>query len=708
MTTPTESPIERIKQKLDIVDEIGAVVALRKSGKAFKGLCPFHGERTPSFYVFPDRQSWHCFGCNEGGDLFTFVMKQQGIEFREALVLLAEKAGIPLAAVGESSAETGEATARKRLRALNEGAAVWFHTQLLQASEAQYARSYLDSRGVSNESIALWRLGYATDNDGLLEYLRGQGYGNDELIEAGLARAREGDGSIYPYFRKRLIFPIRDIRGNTIAFGGRELGGGHPKYLNTPQTILYDKSATLYGLDLARDAVRRADRIILVEGYMDAIVPAQHGTRNIVAVTGSAVTEKHIQQIKKLTRRVTLALDPDAAGESATLRGITVAQQAFDRVQVPIPLPAPKDDKNGRGGRGRFSREQSAQNGQGNQGNERKRQRRDEPRGLVRFEEQVDAEISVMHLPAGVDPDEYVRQDLAGWQRALAEAIPLVDYLIEAQTADLALDTPQGKLEAYRRLLPQFAEIPNRILSTHYADRLAHKLHVDPVEMARALERARKQRPSSPRPSQSQRQPQSSDALDAEEDVAGGQSPAYRTSGNRAGGRPAGAARGQMGEMQAEQQVAEYCVGLLVEQPGLWQEMGAVIGGADFSASDVRAVFEAHGAYLAQLDACGERYAPEAFLASLPDVLRTVAEHARAEVALLFADDEALLPRKAAADAAYRLKRMRLKAEMAEIDFLERDAEQEGDKETMQQLLRRKVELLRLRRMIDSATPIFG
>ncbi|HKT39870.1 MAG TPA: DNA primase, partial [Ktedonobacterales bacterium] len=440
MATEATSVIERIKQKLDIVEEIGAVVSLKKSGKAFKGLCPFHGERTPSFYVFPDKQDWHCFGCGERGDLITFVQKQQSLDFREALELLAERAGIPLESGGrpESAEEAAETSARKRMRALNEAAAIWFHHQLLQSTSAQYCRSYLDSRGVSNDSIAHWRLGYAPDGDALAQYLLSVGYSEKELVEAGLAREREANrgGGLYAYFRNRLIFPIRDARGQTIAFGARALDGSNPKYLNTQQTLLFDKSATLYGLDLARDAIRRGNRIVIVEGYMDAVVTHQYGTRNVVACIGSAITEKHIRQIKKLTRRVTLALDPDSAGESATLRGITVAQQAFDRVVVPVPGPAPDNLRAQQEGWATHSGKRGA------------------PRRIVRFEEQVDAEITVAKLPPHEDPDEFARRDPAGWQQAIEKSLPLIEYLIEAQTADLALDTPQGKLEASRRLLP--------------------------------------------------------------------------------------------------------------------------------------------------------------------------------------------------------------------------------------------------------------
>ena len=327
---------------------------------------------------------------------------------------------------------------------------------MLQSPDAQYARSYLDSRGVSNESIAHWRLGYAPDGDTLARYMASQGYTPKELVEAGLARERDADKSLYDYFRNRLIFPIRDGRGQTIAFGGRELGGGHPKYLNTPQTILFDKSATLYGLDLAREGIRRTERVVIVEGYMDAVVTHQYNYRNVVACIGSAITEKHIKQIKKLTRRVTLALDPDAAGESATLRGITVAQQAFDRVVVPIPGPSSDSAR---------ARERGwSQKGQ-----------RGEPRGMVRFEEQVDAEITVARLPAHEDPDEFVRRDPPGWQQAIDNAQPLIDFLIEAETEDLALNTPHGKLEAKRRLSPVIAGVRDRTLVEDYVGRLAMK-----------------------------------------------------------------------------------------------------------------------------------------------------------------------------------------------------------------------------------------
>ncbi len=685
----TSTVIERIKHKLDIVEEIGAVVPLKKSGKAFKGLCPFHGERTPSFYVFPESGTWRCFGCNEGGDLFTFVEKQQGLDFRDTLAQLAERAGIPLEHGGGESGiydESPETSARKRLRALNEAAAIWFHHQLLQASEARYARSYLESRGVSNESIALWRLGYAPDGDHLSTYLREQGYSVRELVEAGLAREREAGrgGGLYDYFRNRLLFPIRDARGQTIAFGGRELGGGHPKYLNTPQTVLFDKSATLYGLDLAREGIRRADRVVIVEGYMDVIVPHQYGTRTVVACIGSAITEKHIRQIKKLTRRVTLALDPDAAGESATLRGITVAQQAFDRVVVPVPGAAPGAPRDRRGA----------------------------PKGMVRFEEQVDAEITVARLPAHEDPDEFVRRDPEGWRQAIEQAQPLIDYLIEAQTAGLALDTPHGKMEATRRLLPIIAEVRDRTLADEYVGRLAERIRLDKVDLRRDLAqvRQRQDRDARLRPAaaEASEEPGSNDIAGDPVETLGEK---YQASGQDSHGASyssivksgIGTYSGTEARLLAEQAQEEYCLGLLLDNPTVWSEVYAIIAESDFVGTETRALFREFTVVM--------RSSPsldiQRFLEALPPVLQAAAQRARARTAIGAPQDGHGLA-KAASTAAYRLKRIRLKEEMAELDYLQRDAEQSGDGEALRALLRRKQQLLAQRRTVDAASGLHG
>lgn len=684
MAAEATSVIERVKAKLDIVEEIGAVVPLKKSGKAWRGLCPFHGERTPSFYVYPDGH-WRCFGCNEHGDLITFVEKTQGLDFIDALTALAEKAGVTLDRGrlddAAASAEAAEGSARKRLRALNEAASIWFHAQLLQSPTAQYCRTYLDSRGVSNESIATWRLGYAPDGDLLSKYLLSQGFTPKELIEGGFSRQREQSAgtSLYDYFRDRLIFPIRNQAGQTIAFGGRELGGGHPKYLNTPQTALFDKSATLFGLDLARDGIKRADRVVIVEGYMDAIVPYQYGFRNVVAVIGSALTEKHVHHIKKLTRRVTLALDPDAAGESATVRGISVAQRAFDRVVVPVPGAAPGAPTNRKG----------------------------EPKGLVRFEEQVDAEITVARLPPHEDPDEFVRRDPEGWRAAVEQAQPLIDFLIEAETAGLALDTPQGKAEARNRLLPVIAEARDRTLADEYVGRLAQKLRLDKIELRRDLALTRQRLDREARTNRQRQQEQEVAGSDA--GATGDESASdaalgvkYRQSDHQrpAWGYSSSSASEGLSEkaLLAEQTLEAYCLGLALEYPVTWAEVSAILDGLDFATPELRALYDA----LASASGASESLVTEDFVNSLHPLLRAAAEHARAEIGERERDATHLV--KDARDAAYRLKSLRLKGEMAELDALQREAEQAGDDESLRTLLARKQQLLVQRRAIDTAS----
>ncbi|MGZ3628548.1 MAG: DNA primase, partial [Ktedonobacteraceae bacterium] len=477
------SLIEAIKAKIDVAEEVGLVVALRKSGKSLQGLCPFHNERTPSFYVFPESQTWRCFGCNEGGDVFTFVEKQQGVDFREALHYLAEKAGVAVEEYGSANPEQErEVNALKeKLRKLNEEASLWFHQMLLRSKSAVEARAYILSRGISAESVMSFSLGYAPDGwDGLSKYLLSQGYTEYELEQAGLARAREmgkalvatsmgvvgreqGSG-VYDYFRNRIIFPIRDIRGRVIGFGGRALGDNHPKYLNSPQTLLFEKNNVLYGLDMARDAIKVAKQVIIVEGYVDAVIAHQYGTRQTVACIGSAITEKHIQQIKKLTKQVTLALDPDEAGMAATEHGIQEALKAFDRTVVPVPLAAERRPMRSSG----YKRE---------------------PRGMIRLEERVDAEINVLQLPEGEDPDEVIRRDFSAWLYAVSHPLPLVDYYFEAKTNGLDLREAADKAEASKRLLPVIGSISDRVKRDAYLRKLASMISIDERSLNEELQR---------------------------------------------------------------------------------------------------------------------------------------------------------------------------------------------------------------------------
>src|SRR5229473_2087941 len=486
------SLIEAIKAKIDVVDEVGLVVALRKSGKSLQGLCPFHNERTASFYVFPESQTWRCFGCNEGGDVFTFVEKQQGLDFRDALHYLAEKAGVAVEDFGSANPEQErEVNALKeKLRKLNEEAALWFHQMLLRSKDAAEARAYLQSRGISAESVMSFSLGYAPESwDGLSRYLLGHGYTEYELDKGGLSRAREmgkmtvgssasamgrdQSSGVYDYFRNRLIFPIRDIRGRVIGFGGRAFGDGHPKYLNSPQTALFEKNNVLYALDMARDAIKFAKQVIIVEGYVDAVIAHQYGTKQTVACIGSAITEKHIQQIKKLTKQVTLALDPDAAGVAATEHGIQEALKAFDRTVVPVPVVA------------------------NNRSAASKGYRRNEPRGMIRLEEVEDAEINVLQLPAGEDPDEVIRRDFVAWTYAVAHPLPLIDYYFVARTAGLNLREPADKTEAAKRLLPVIGSISDRVKRDAYLRKLATMISIEERSLNDELQRVlRGQKPA--------------------------------------------------------------------------------------------------------------------------------------------------------------------------------------------------------------------
>ncbi|HLY29691.1 MAG TPA: toprim domain-containing protein, partial [Ktedonobacterales bacterium] len=483
--------------------------------------------------------------------------------------------------------------------------------------------------------------------------------------------------------------------------------------------------STLYGFDLARDAIKRNDRVVIVEGYMDAIVTHQYGTRNVVACIGSAITEKHIRQIKKLTRRVTLALDPDAAGESAAARGIVVAQQAFDRVAVPIPIPTSQAHRPGMAG---FASKPGGQ------------ARKSAPQGMVRFEEQVDAEITVARLPAHEDPDEFVRRDAEGWRRAINEAQPLIDFLIETQTAGLSLDTPQGKLEARRRLLPVIAQVRDRTLADEYVGRLAQKLRLDKVDLRRDLSatRQRLDREAQTRPPVSVRE-QAGHATHGvntssveNADGVGGKSHPALPDRSELGGDSSGAIEGTTTNVHgratlaeqlahtAEQTLEMYCIGLALDFPVVWSDLQAILEPTDFTDAGTRALFvalaETMNAPLSEQadETDAAQYTDTSFdvTSFLAGLHPTLAEAAQRAQALAIAEDDGVPdgadPTRIARDAAYRLKRLRLKAQMAELDALQRDAEQSHDAEAVRALLIQKQRLLAQRRAIDSASALFG
>ncbi len=459
--------IDEIKASIDIVDLINSMgVGLRRSGRSFVGFCPFHpNTRTPAFHVYPDTQSFYCFGCHAAGTAFDFVMRKQGLDFKGALGLLAERAGIRLEP--KNDAQRQEDARRARLLEINGAAARYFNYVLLNLSRGAPGRDYIAGRGINQAAIDAFQLGYSLDDwSHLFTYLHEKkGYSVDEIITAGLAIP--GERGPYDRFRNRIIFPIRNARGEVIGFGGRALGDAQPKYLNTPETPLFKKSDILYGLDLAREPIRAADRAIVVEGYVDVITAHQHGFRNVVAPLGTALSKAHINQLKRLTSNVYLALDADAAGQRATLRGLETIRAASEE-----------------DGEGRIVA--TAQ-------------------GIVRFES--DVTIRIIRLPAGRDPDEVIAADPALWQQLVEQAAPVMEFYLAAYTAGLDMRDPAQQRQALERIIPLLSELDGATQRVYVArveqiTGLRSELIVDLLRArapnARRSDRARSARPAAP------------------------------------------------------------------------------------------------------------------------------------------------------------------------------------------------------------------
>ena len=443
------SVVDDIKGRLDIVDVISAYVPLKKAGRNFKGLCPFHSEKTPSFVVFPDNQSWHCFGsCGKGGDLFSFIMDKEKLDFGEALQVLAQRAGIELSARGEEISP--EERNREQVRQALKAAAAYFHNLLLTAPAAQMARDYVRRRGLNDDTLARFQLGYALDDwQALKRAFLAQGYTSDLLLAAGLLIHNEERDSTYDRFRQRLIIPICDVQGRVIGFGARAFDDTPPKYLNSPQTVVFDKGHVLYGLDQSRRAIRDAGHVVIVEGYMDVLAAHQAGERNVVASMGTALTETQLRQLKRYTNEFILALDADDAGSQATIRGVHLARQALEKETVPVPTAS----------------------------------------GLMRQEARLAVNVRVMTLPQGLDPDDLIRRDVAQWRALVKAAAPLVDFLFGVVVRENDLNSAKGKATVVRELAPLIQELADPIERTHYVQRLARLTQVDERTIQREIER---------------------------------------------------------------------------------------------------------------------------------------------------------------------------------------------------------------------------
>jgi DNA primase len=407
--------VAEIKSKLPVAELVGETVALKRAGTILKGLCPFHGEKTPSFTVTPDRDTWHCFGCGEHGDIFTFVMRRDGLDFREALERLAERTGVEL-----SARSAGEDRRRRRLREALEAAIAWYREVLLQARQAERARAYLAERGLSDATQDRFGIGYAPNTwEALSTRLRAKGFTDAEMTDAGLA-SPSTRGGVYDRFRGRIIIPIRDASGRAIGLGGRILPEAEgPKYLNSPATLLFDKSRTLYGIDLAKSAIRREKLAVIVEGYTDVMAAHQAGFENVVASLGTALTAGQVELASRYAEAVALAYDVDLAGEAATQRG------------------------------------------------------------LLEELGPVVGKVRVIRIPAGKDPDELIRTDPDGWRTAVAEAEEVLPYFMARAATEADLRQPHGRSTYTRRMLDLLRRIPDRVERDSYVPRLAQLAGID-------------------------------------------------------------------------------------------------------------------------------------------------------------------------------------------------------------------------------------
>ena len=408
------SDTDEIKSKINIVDYIGKRVILKKTGRNFKGLCPFHNEKTPSFIVSPERESWHCFGCGKGGDVFAFVMEYDHVDFIEALESLAELTGVKLT---RRIGETPEIKLKQKIFEVNHLASEYYQYILTKHTLGEKARAYLTHRGVSDKSIKTFGLGYSPNSwDALSSYLQKKGYEKNLLESAGLVIQRTG-GGFYDRFRGRVMFTLRDHRGNVVGFSGRimEKDIKEAKYINTSETPVYTKGNVLYGLDVTKGAIQKENEAIIMEGELDLISSFQEGISNAVAIKGSALTEGHVNLLHRYTEKIVFALDSDMAGDAASRRGIETADRA----------------------------------------------------GL---------DMRVVVLPSGKDPDDAVRENPAAVKKAIKEAIPIYDYFIISALKRFDAGTAFGKKKVSEELLPILTKIENPIVQGHYIKKLAKTL----------------------------------------------------------------------------------------------------------------------------------------------------------------------------------------------------------------------------------------
>ncbi|HBY56576.1 MAG TPA: DNA primase [Candidatus Atribacteria bacterium] len=409
--------LEEIRNRCDIVDIISGYVPLKPAGKGFKGLCPFHEEKTPSFMVSPEKQLFHCFGCGEGGNVFNFIMKFEKVEFYEAVKMLAKKAGVTL----PSDDKKGNLLYKQkdRLYKLNNLAAKYYQECLARTFQGKKIKNYLKKRGINDKTVEKYRLGYAPAGGNLLiNFLKKKGYSYENLIKAGLVKRSNIDGSYLDYFRNRIIFPIFNVQGNIVGFGGRVLDDSLPKYINSPETLIYNKGENLYNLNFAREDIRKKNEAIIVEGYTDILIVQQYGCTNTVASLGTALTIKQIELIKRFADNVLIAYDADSAGNLATLRSLDLLI------------------KTGLG-------------------------------------------VKVIVLPQGYDPADFlIKKGSKAFQFLIEKSLSLIDYRLKLLYAKYNTSTIEGRVKIIEEILPTLSVIDNEVELRAQIKKLSEELNL--------------------------------------------------------------------------------------------------------------------------------------------------------------------------------------------------------------------------------------
>jgi DNA primase len=427
---------DEIKQRIDLVELIGQSVRLRRVGSSYVGLCPFHAEKTPSFHVRPQAGSWHCFGCNKGGSAFDWLMEREHLDFSEALRVLAQQAGVEIPARRQPEDEERHA----RLVSILARAQTYYEGLLWGVGGAR-ARGYLEGRGLNEDTVRSFGIGYAAHGNGLLRYLQQQGYSDEQELQAAGVISIADDGRPFDFFRDRVLFPIRDVQGRTVAFGGRAMeDGATPKYLNSRDTLLFHKQETLFAFDLARRSMIQQHQVVIVEGYMDAVMAHQHGYHNVVATLGTAVTEQHLRLLRRQVEEIVLALDADAAGQAATWRALQVADESLRSGLTPVVGPN---------------------------------------RRQQRFVADRSVRLRVLTLPGAKDPDDLIREGPAIWPTLVQGAIPVIDFVLQRVGARYDLGTAQGKSQAGEEIAEVLAGIAGPIEQDYYIQQAAQLLKTD-------------------------------------------------------------------------------------------------------------------------------------------------------------------------------------------------------------------------------------